>query len=235
MGTSPRVFELKQAACTGREASSNLRIAIKKIKVGEFKDGLDMSAIREVQYLRELSHPNVIKVRLSSLTYRSLREGLLFPLNPQLLDVYSSKANLNLVLEYLDSDLEVIIKDRSNVFKPADIKSWVAMTLRGLEFCHRNWILHRVCFRSHCTSASLCISRVRFLGFETEQFAHCLRWATQVGRFWSCTRLCGPWLQNDLPSNYSVRCVLAHIIYVNAHNHLQLVPTARAIIWCTLL
>ena len=62
----------------------------------------------------------------------------------QLLDVYSSKANLNLVLEYLDSDLEAIIKDRSNVFKPADIKSWIAMTLRGLEFCHRNWILHRV-------------------------------------------------------------------------------------------
>jgi cyclin-dependent kinase 7 len=37
-------------------------VAIKKIKVGQFKDGLDMSAIREVKYLRELSHPNVIEV-----------------------------------------------------------------------------------------------------------------------------------------------------------------------------
>ncbi|KAG8943380.1 TFIIH complex serine/threonine-protein kinase subunit kin28, partial [Tulasnella sp. 419] len=60
-----------------------------------------------------------------------------------LLDVFSAKTNLNLVLEFLDSDLEVVIKDRSNVFKPADIKSWMAMALRGLEFCHRNWILHR--------------------------------------------------------------------------------------------
>ena len=59
--------------------------------------------------------------------------------------MYSSKANLNLVLEFLDSDLEAIIKDRANVFLPADIKSWMAMTLRGLEFCHRNWIIHRVC------------------------------------------------------------------------------------------
>ena len=31
-------------------------MAIKKIKVGQFKDGLDMSAIREVKFLRELKH-----------------------------------------------------------------------------------------------------------------------------------------------------------------------------------
>ena len=52
--------------------------------------------------------------------------------------------NLNLVLEFLDTDLEMIIKDRLLVFLPADIKSWMAMTFRGLEFCHRNFILHRV-------------------------------------------------------------------------------------------
>ncbi|KAJ3903542.1 kinase-like domain-containing protein [Lentinula edodes] len=105
----------------GREFSTGRRVAIKKIKVGQFKDGLDMSAIREVKYLRELKHRNVI----------------------ELLDVFSNKTNLNLVLEFLDSDLEMIIKDRSLVFLPADIKSWMAMTFRGLEFCHRNFILHR--------------------------------------------------------------------------------------------
>jgi len=40
----------------------------------------------------------------------------------------------------------MIIKDRSLVFLPADIKSWMAMTFRGLEFCHRNFILHRVSY-----------------------------------------------------------------------------------------
>ncbi|OSX64258.1 hypothetical protein POSPLADRAFT_1065522 [Postia placenta MAD-698-R-SB12] len=105
----------------GREAATGRRVAIKKIKVGQFKDGLDMSAIREVKYLRELKHQNVI----------------------ELLDVFSSKTNLNLVLEFLDTDLELVIRDRSLVFLPADIKSWMAMTFRGLEFCHRNFILHR--------------------------------------------------------------------------------------------
>ena len=46
----------------GREASTGRKVAIKKIKVGQFKDGLDMSAIREVKFLRELKHQNVIEV-----------------------------------------------------------------------------------------------------------------------------------------------------------------------------
>jgi hypothetical protein len=55
---------LSAYCCTGREVSTGRRVAIKKIKVGQFKDGLDMSAIREVKYLRELHHSNVIEVRL---------------------------------------------------------------------------------------------------------------------------------------------------------------------------
>lgn len=104
-----------------------------------------MSAIREVKFLRELKHQNVIEVS-SYIRFRGDFEKKLCPFPFQLLDVFSSKTNLNLVLEFLDSDLEMIIKDRSLVFLPADIKSWMAMTFRGLEFCHRNWILHRVRF-----------------------------------------------------------------------------------------
>ncbi|GAA6021420.1 hypothetical protein JCM11491_006703 [Sporobolomyces phaffii] len=105
----------------GRELATGRKIAIKKIKVGQFKDGLDMSAIREVKFLRELNHPNLI----------------------QLVDVFSNKSNLNLVLEFLDTDLEAVIRDKSLVFQAGDIKSWMYMTFKGLEFCHRNWILHR--------------------------------------------------------------------------------------------
>lgn len=62
----------------------------------------------------------------------------------QLLDVFSTKQNLNLVLEFLEGgDLEMVIKDRNLVFLPADIKSWLAMTCRGLEYCHRASVLHR--------------------------------------------------------------------------------------------
>ncbi|KAJ2711851.1 TFIIH complex serine/threonine-protein kinase subunit kin28 [Coemansia spiralis] len=105
----------------GRHVKTGRQVAIKKIKLGNARSGLDMSAIREVKALRELQHPNVI----------------------ELIDVFSHKANLNLVLEFLDMDLEAVIKDVSLVFMPADIKSWVVMALRGLDHCHRCWLLHR--------------------------------------------------------------------------------------------
>ena len=56
------------------------------------------------------------------------------------------KQNVNLVLEYLDTDLEAIIKEKSLTFQQGDIKSWMSMTLRGLEYIHRSGVLHRVMF-----------------------------------------------------------------------------------------
>lgn len=106
----------------GKQLDTQKQIAIKMIKVGEFKDGLDMSAIREIKFLQEIRHPNII----------------------ELIDVFSTQSNLNIVLEFLPADLEMIIKDRSIIFTPADIKSWLLMTLRGLHHCHRNFVLHRV-------------------------------------------------------------------------------------------
>lgn len=105
----------------GIQIASKRQVAIKEIKTGLFKDGLDMSAIREVKYLQELKHPNVI----------------------ELIDVFSATNNLNLVLEYLPCDLEVLIKDQSVVFQPSDIKAWILMTLRGIHHCHRNFVMHR--------------------------------------------------------------------------------------------
>ncbi|PKY01323.1 kinesin family protein [Aspergillus campestris IBT 28561] len=99
-------------------------VAIKKIKVNaEYKDGLSMDAIREVKYLQELSHPNVIALH----------------------DVFSSKdQNLNLVLEFLPlGDLEMLIKDGNIHYGAADIKAWMGMLARGVWFCHENFILHR--------------------------------------------------------------------------------------------
>ncbi|KAJ3219308.1 TFIIH complex serine/threonine-protein kinase subunit kin28 [Dinochytrium kinnereticum] len=105
----------------GYDIATKRPVAIKKIKIGQFKDGLDLSAIREVKFLQELRHPNVV----------------------ELIDVFSHKTNLNLVLEYLDSDLEMIIKNRGVVFSAGDVKSWMLMTLRGTYHCHRSFILHR--------------------------------------------------------------------------------------------
>ncbi|WRT67998.1 uncharacterized protein IL334_004973 [Kwoniella shivajii] len=52
--------ENDQRASRCVEKGTGRKIAIKKIKVGEMKDGLDMTALREVKFLQELHHPNII-------------------------------------------------------------------------------------------------------------------------------------------------------------------------------
>lgn len=106
-------------------ADPTSKVAIKKIKViAEYRDGLTMDSIREVKYLQELSHPNIIALHA----------------------VFSSKnQNLNLVLEYLPlGDLEMLIKDSEGIrYGTAEVKAWMGMLGRGVWFCHENFVLHR--------------------------------------------------------------------------------------------
>ncbi|XP_028852177.1 cyclin-dependent kinase 7 [Denticeps clupeoides] len=107
-----------------RDKTTDTIVAIKKIKVGhrtEAKDGINRTALREIKLLQELSHPNIIG----------------------LLDAFGHKSNISLVFDYMETDLEVIIKDTSLVLTPAHIKAYILMTLQGLEYMHQHWILHR--------------------------------------------------------------------------------------------
>lgn len=122
------------------DTQTSKRVAIKKIKMGDSSYGIDIGALREIHSLQKIRHPNVIS----------------------LLEVFPSKKNVNLVLEFLDSDLERIIKDRSLLFSTADIKSWMWMLLKGIQECHVNWIIHRVF-----------VIFIHFIGLETKQFASC--------------------------------------------------------------
>jgi len=99
-------------------------VAVKKIKLGsraEAKDGINRTALREIKLLQELKHNNII----------------------ELVDVFGHVSSVSIVMDFMDTDLEVIIKDPSLVLTPANIKSYTLQTLLGLEYLHHHWILHR--------------------------------------------------------------------------------------------
>ncbi|KAB2064929.1 hypothetical protein ES319_A09G054600v1 [Gossypium barbadense] len=96
-------------------------VAIKKIRLGKQKEGVNFTALREIKLLKELKAPNII----------------------ELTDAFPLKGNLHLVFEFMETDLEAVIRDRNIFLSPADIKSYIQMTLKGLSFCHRKWVLHR--------------------------------------------------------------------------------------------
>ena len=145
-----------------------------------------MSAIREIKYLQELRHENITEVCA----------GLCFRMesNRQLIDIFPSKNSLNLVLEFLDSDLEILIKDRSIIFQPADVKSWFLMLMRGLHYCHKNYVLHRVL--PSLTSLTL--------GSQTIQLTNLPNGPSKTRGFRSSINLCGALRKTNLPSRHTL-------------------------------
>uniref|UniRef100_A0A7N0UFN7 Protein kinase domain-containing protein n=1 Tax=Kalanchoe fedtschenkoi TaxID=63787 RepID=A0A7N0UFN7_KALFE len=96
-------------------------VAIKKIRLGKQKEGVNFTALREIKLLKELKDPNII----------------------ELSDAFPHKGNLHLVFEFMETDLEAVIRDRNIFLSPGDIKSYIQMTLKGLAVCHKKWVLHR--------------------------------------------------------------------------------------------
>lgn len=109
-------------------------VAMKKIRMGNYKDGVSFTAIREMKMLQDLRHENIVVVQNN---YGSCFDHF------QLMDIFMYKHNVYLVFEFMEYDLECVIKDRNVVLTPADIKSFMLMLCKGVECCHKNWILHR--------------------------------------------------------------------------------------------
>lgn len=106
-----------------RSTRTSELVAVKKVRLGHYRDGVSVTALREIKLLQEVRHPNVI----------------------HLVDVFASGGgtSLNLVLEYCLTDLEAIIRDRSLILSPADVKGMMRMLLAGTAALHEAWILHR--------------------------------------------------------------------------------------------
>uniref|UniRef100_A0A6N2MSW4 Protein kinase domain-containing protein n=1 Tax=Salix viminalis TaxID=40686 RepID=A0A6N2MSW4_SALVM len=96
-------------------------VAIKKIRLGRQKEGVNFTALREIKLLKELKDPNII----------------------ELIHAFPHKGNLHLVFEFMETDLEAVIRDPNIFLSPGDIKSYFQMTLKGLAVCHNKWVLHR--------------------------------------------------------------------------------------------
>uniref|UniRef100_A0A7S1KL78 [RNA-polymerase]-subunit kinase n=1 Tax=Percolomonas cosmopolitus TaxID=63605 RepID=A0A7S1KL78_9EUKA len=83
--------------------------------------GVHFTAIREIKSLKELVHENIVKLH----------------------DVFIYKNNIHIVYEYLHFDLTQIINDKNIFLTEGHIKSYMLQLLRGVAFCHANFVLHR--------------------------------------------------------------------------------------------
>jgi cyclin-dependent kinase 2 len=105
-------------------------IALKKIRLEHEDEGIPSTSIREISLLKELNHPNIVRLH----------------------DVIHSNKQLYLVFEFLDEDLkkhiDTIRRQLRNEGKPYQlhpmiVKSFLYQLVKGISFCHSHRILHR--------------------------------------------------------------------------------------------
>ncbi|KAL3093117.1 hypothetical protein niasHT_022567 [Heterodera trifolii] len=99
-------------------------VAVKKIKLGsrhEARDGVNRTAIREIKLLMEIRHDNIIT----------------------LLDVIGHRTSIQLVFDFMETDLENVIKDSETILQHSHIKNMLLQVFLGLEHLHLLFILHR--------------------------------------------------------------------------------------------
>uniref|UniRef100_A0A7S1FFA2 Cyclin-dependent kinase 2 homolog n=1 Tax=Noctiluca scintillans TaxID=2966 RepID=A0A7S1FFA2_NOCSC len=95
--------------------------ALKTIRLEAEDEGIPSTAIREISLLKELQHPNVVK----------------------LCDVIHTERKLTLVFEFLDQDLKKLLDMCESGLDAATTKSFLYQLLRGIAYCHQHRILHR--------------------------------------------------------------------------------------------
>jgi cyclin-dependent kinase len=95
--------------------------ALKTIRLEAEDEGIPSTAIREISLLKELQHPNIVR----------------------LCDVIHTERKLTLVFEYLDQDLKKHLDHTDGGLEPQMTQSFLYQLLRGISYCHQHRVLHR--------------------------------------------------------------------------------------------
>jgi len=95
--------------------------ALKTIRLDAEDEGIPSTAIREISLLKELQHPNIVR----------------------LCDVIHTEKKLTLVFEYLDQDLKKLLDTCEGGLDGPTTKSFLYQLLRGIAYCHQHRVLHR--------------------------------------------------------------------------------------------
>ncbi|KAG2111801.1 Pkinase-domain-containing protein [Suillus cothurnatus] len=103
-------------------------VALKRILMHNEKEGMPVTALREIKILKAMNHPCIIEI-LDMFVVRS--NGKNSPLS-----VY-------MVFPYMDHDLAGLLENERVKLQPSHIKLYMKQLLEGTEYMHRNHILHR--------------------------------------------------------------------------------------------
>ncbi|KAG5470738.1 hypothetical protein LSCM1_01987 [Leishmania martiniquensis] len=96
-------------------------VAIKRFKQTEQDEHVRKTSTREVRMLQLLRHPNVIRLE----------------------DVFRREGKLYLVFEFVSNTILQLLESTTRGLTRRELRRYTYQLLRGIEFCHRNNVIHR--------------------------------------------------------------------------------------------
>lgn len=111
------------------------------------KDGLPISALREISILLNIRHENIVSLK-DVVVGRNLEKWDLiyilhkYPAISRLL-ILCVLFSMFLVMEYCEQDLASLLDNMQSPFTENQIKCILIQLFKGLRHLHRNFIVHR--------------------------------------------------------------------------------------------
>ncbi|KAL3525900.1 hypothetical protein ACH5RR_014272 [Cinchona calisaya] len=106
-----------------RDNETGKMVALKKVRFDNFQPESVRFMAREISILRQLDHPNIMKL-----------EGII---------TSRLSCSIYLVFEYMEHDLSGLLSCPSIKFTESQIKCYMRQLISGLEHCHSRGVMHR--------------------------------------------------------------------------------------------
>ncbi|CAF3032379.1 unnamed protein product [Rotaria socialis] len=122
-GTYGEVFK-------ARDKATGELCALKKVRLENEKEGFPITAIREIQILRQLTHPHIVNLKEIIMDAHAI------------VDI-KNDTSFYLVFEYCDHDLFGLLDSGLIELDIEHIRAFVYQIMSGLAYCHERKFLHR--------------------------------------------------------------------------------------------
>jgi cell division cycle 2-like len=180
-----------------RDRQSDSIYAIKKVKLEpqHEKEGFPISALRELNTLINMKHPNLINVK-----------EVVFG---------STLKKVFVVMEYCEHELKSILEDRKLLFSHAQVKNLVWQLLRATEHMHSNFVMHRDLKTSNLLYSNTGLLKVCDFGlartFTRQKPQQYTNWVVTMW-YRSPELLLGADVYNEKIDMWSIACIFAELI-----------------------
>eukprot|EP01059_Diplonema_ambulator_P013330 TRINITY_DN23869_c0_g1_i1.p1 TRINITY_DN23869_c0_g1~~TRINITY_DN23869_c0_g1_i1.p1 ORF type:complete len:467 (+),score=79.72 TRINITY_DN23869_c0_g1_i1:74-1474(+) len=97
--------------------------ALKQVKMEKEKDGFPLTALREIDVLINLNHPNVVAIKE--------------------IVVGTDKESVYVAMEYVEHDIRLLMDGLKYKWTLPQIKCLSQQLLTAVDYIHHNWVIHR--------------------------------------------------------------------------------------------